>query len=95
MPADDDRNRNDNDPAEDDSGFDFADERDLEDEDAPAWVRGAGVRWFGVAMFLVLGVVAVLVLVATLLAIYDRARDDSPPPAPIVVLAAVEIDPQG
>ncbi len=48
-------------------------------------MRGAGVRWFGVAMFLVLGVVAVLVLVATLLAIYDRARDDSPGSSPAEV----------
>lgn len=68
-------------PAEDDQKT--HDEDQAEDEDAPAWVRGAGVRWFGVAMFLVLGVVAVLVLVATLLAIYDRARDDSPGSSPV------------
>ena len=71
---------------------DVADEEfeagDPADEQAPAWVRGAGVRWFGVAMFLVLGVVAVLVLAATLLAIYDRARDDTPPPAPLVATYA-------
>ena len=49
-------------------------------EEGPAWAHGAGVRWFGVVVFLALGACAVLVLIATLLAIYDRARDHTPPP---------------
>lgn len=61
-------------PSDGDSDFDH------DGEDGPAWAQGAGVRWFGVVVFLALGAFAVLVLIATLLAIYDRARDDSPPP---------------
>lgn len=55
-----------------------------EPEDGPAWAQGAAVRWFGVVVFLLLGAFAVLVLIATVLAIYDRARDDTPPPGSVV-----------
>lgn len=70
-------------PGRDDETTDEAgDDADMDSSDGPAWARGAAVRWFGVIVFLLMGVVALLVFIATILAIYDRARDDSPGSSP-------------
>lgn len=70
-------------PGRDDETTDEAgDAADMNSSEGPAWVRGAAVRWFGVVVFLLMGVVALLVFIATILAIYDRARDDSPGSSP-------------